>query len=237
MRLKKRTHRKTPKRNNTVRPDRNYAESSDLIGHRQRAADIVLNVMSVYAAQGSSLCLAALAGARRFEEWQHYPKEDALDRVHRTGFYYHAHAKAERAPREHGHFHVFARSSAGFHHLAGISLNETGWPMRLFVTNQWVTGEDWLNTDHILPLLQNFSCSVHGRLAPVARWITAMIYLYQEDVLRLHREKDAWLDQQQGTGKTLERTTLSCQDAFSDKAHHVLAQVAIDLAQDLKKIL
>jgi len=216
---------------------RNAPEPPAAIRRSASAADIVLNVMSAYAAKGSSLSFAALAGARHFQEWRHYPQDDAFDANHLTGFYYHAHARAERPADEHGHFHVFARTPKGFHHLAGISLNATGWPTRLFLTNQWVTGEHWITADQIAPMVDRFSCVVHGRLAPVSRWITQIIYLYQKDILRLHQQKDAWLNQQTVIGKTLGSRRQVREKALQSKTHHVLAEVPVDLAHDLKTIL
>jgi len=192
----------------------------------------MVDIMSAYAQQGRNLSVAALAGAQQFNEWQHYPKKDAADPIHQTEFYYHAHAKEERLANEHGHFHVFARSNAGkdFHQLAAISLNSLGWPTRLFLTNRWVTGETWINQKATAPLIQNFNCQINGRLAPVSRWVSSMIYLYQVEILRLHEQKDAWLTQQ-CVAKKNQGETLDCKD------HHVVTQLPIDLARDLKKFL
>jgi len=158
------------------------------------SAQTIIRVMSQLAARKSSLCVASLAGAASFEEWRHYPLNDASDRQHATEFYYHAHARPERLADEHGHFHVFARTNRGrdFHHLVGISLNPFGVPTRLFLTNRWVTGESWVDAARITPLVTRFDCQVSGRLAPVAAWVTAMIRLYEQEILALHQQRQAW---------------------------------------------
>jgi hypothetical protein len=75
----------------------------------------------------------------------------------------HAHDKKDR-PGEHGHFHTFMRGGgmpAGIEpaplpdfepksdphdlvcHLIAVSMDRSGWPIGLFATNRWVTGETW----------------------------------------------------------------------------------------------
>ncbi|MBU3724478.1 MAG: hypothetical protein FGM18_03080 [Burkholderiaceae bacterium] len=196
-----------------------------------RHADAVAQVMARYAQAGSSLCVGALSGAAQFVEWRHYPKMDAIDPKNRTEFYYHAHSVSERLPDEHGHFHVFSRSRRGqhFHHLLGLSLNSVGMPTRLFLTNQWVTGERWISAIQAARLLVGFECRIQGRLAPIARWLTGMVHLYQKEIQDLHHARDRWLASQskaEGIGRTL-----------ADRSHHVVVQQRIDVLQRLSKVL
>jgi hypothetical protein len=212
---------------------------------QQHAARMV-DIMSAYAQQGRNLNIAALAGAQQFHEWQHYPKQDAVDSTHHSEFYYHAHAKHERPANEHGHFHVFARPGGqkDFHHLVGISLNPQGWPTRLFLTNRWVTGETWVNAQAISPLIVNFNCAIKGRLGPVGHWITGMLHLYQAEILALHQQKDAWLEKelqqktQQGLHQQQPPVSKKNQgETLDSRQHHVITQLKIDLARDLKRFL
>lgn len=192
------------------------------------SAQLIVGVMSQLAARQSNLCLAALAGARSFQEWRHYPEHDAVDRQHATEFYYHAHAAKERLADEHGHFHVFSRSSRTnrFHHLAGISLNPLGMPTRLFLTNQWVTGESWVSAARIAPLVARFECQVSGRLAPVATWITAMIRVYAPEIMALHAQRQAW--SMRGVDSVRERHA-----RLHDQRHAVIAQKKLNLPRHL----
>ncbi len=194
-------------------------------------AKVVLQVMSDYARRRSSLSVAALAGSGQFVEWQHYPSRDAVDGDRGSEFYYHTHSRSERPGDEHGHFHVFARPrrSDRFHHLVAISLNHRGLPNRLFLTNQWVTGENWIESARVRPLLARFDCQLRGRLSPVSRWITGMLHLYADDIQRLHEERDRWHMRQQ-------RGSLSNRH-FSDRRWHVLAQRPIDIARRLSQVL
>jgi hypothetical protein len=194
---------------------------------QQHARDIVA-VMSRLAARQSSLSVAALAGAKRFEHGRHYPSNDAVDAVHGTEFYYHAHADGLRAFQEHGHFHVFVRTAKAtrFHHLVGISLDSYGMPTRLFLTNQWVTGEAWVNARAIRPLLGRFACRASGRLAPVARWITAMVHVYAPQIEALHQQRDRWFAEQM-------QTIGDRHKVLQSRRHQVVAQQRVYLPRQL----
>ena len=157
-------------------------------------AQEIVRVMSFYQHKGSGLAQAALLGASQFREWQHYPRQDARDDVNRTEFYYHAHAASERIRNEHGHFHVFSRpqSDGSFIHLVGISLDAHGLPLRLFLTNRWVTGETWVSAAAVRPRLHRFRFSGHGPLAPLGDWLTAMVHLYRAEIEALHVAREQW---------------------------------------------
>jgi hypothetical protein len=152
------------------------------------AASDAVQIALHHAQQGRSLAHAALVGSKHFAELQHYPANDVVDVGHGTRFYYHAH----RA-HEHGHFHLFAEghSPGDFMHLAGLSLNAQGQPLRWFTTNAWVTGERWHAAAQVLAAIDTFEVQTRGRLASVARWLTAMVRLFQPQLHRLVRRRDA----------------------------------------------
>jgi hypothetical protein len=163
----------------------------------QCAAADVAEVQWHYASRSISLASAALAGAARLREWAHHPQDDLIDPDHGTRCFFHAHAAAERAPGEHGHFHVFVAAPVGtqpdFSHLVGISIDAGGLPTRLFTTNRWVTGEHWLPAATLTGQLGDFCLRTHGRLAPIARWVQGMVRLYADLIGELLHERDATL--------------------------------------------
>lgn len=187
------------------------------------AARSILAVHAAYAERGTNLAQAALAGAREFVEWHHYPRKDVVDAQNRSEFYYHAHAARERAPGEHGHFHVFVRRGANdFMHLAGISLDDRGRATRLFTTNRWVTGERWRPAEALEPYLRKFSLrSAGGRLAPVARWVEGMIRFYDGRILDLVHERDR---------------LLTSAASLDDRSMHIVTQAAIDPLTDFRRL-
>lgn len=192
---------------------------------RAQAAGQVLAVQWQFASQGRSLAGAALAGARRFVEWAHYPREDHVDSASGARFFYHSHSADQRPAGEHGHFHVFVPTPGepeAISHLIAISLDAKGLPVALFTTNQWVTGEAWRDASTLGALLPAFSLDARGRLAPVARWLSGMVALYEDVILALLHERDRRLGGDPA--------------AFENRSLHVLSQARIDLPQRLQSI-
>lgn len=153
-------------------------------------AQVALGIPLAYAERGSSLAHAALAGSRAFTTMRHYPQGDVVDAASGMRFYYHAH---RLGTPEHGHFHLFAptpRASHGHTHLVALSLTTQGHPLQWFTTNRWVTGETWQPAGSVLSLLNRYQVRTHGRLAPVARWLHAMVGLFRDDLVTLLHRRD-----------------------------------------------
>lgn len=192
---------------------------------RARAAAAVLAVQWQYASRGRSLAAAALAGARRFVEWEHHPRGDHVDRASGVRFFYHAHSADARAAGEHGHFHLFVPAPGrpgSISHLVGISLGAKGLPLRLFTTNHWVTGEAWCDAPALAALVPHLSLHAIGRLAPVARWLQGMVALHDDVIVDLLHERDRRLG---GDSAALE-----------DRAVHIVSQRPVSLAQRLQAL-
>ena len=194
------------------------------------AAQELASIQLKYAKSGRTLNEAALCGARDFVEWQHYPNNDLVDSDSGYEFYYHAHASSEMPSGEHGHFHGIQRSEGAFHHLLGISLNQQGLPVRLFTTNGWVTGEDIVDAREVIRSLKGFEMTIKGRMAPVSRWISALIQLFGVEIENLVLERDQKLDQL--TKKLGDRNL-----AINSRGHHVLTECKIDLMARLSECL
>ena len=194
----------------------------------QTAASVQLR----YAQQGSSLAQAALAGAPSFVEMRHYPKGDVSDAETGHRFYYHAHRRDEP---EHGHFHLFAfdpAHSPGFAHLAALSLDRTGQATRWFTTNQWVTGGQWMAAEDVLTKLERFSVRTQGRLAPVARWLTAMVQLFQPQLRTLLHDRDAALKRFIDAHATHDRSAV-----LADRAIDVLSETPAHLPTRIAELI
>lgn len=192
---------------------------------RAQAAAEVLAVQWHYASRGRSLAAAALAGARRFVEWQHYPRDDHVDAASGARFYYHAHPADQRAPGEHGHFHVFVPAPGdpgAISHLVGLSLDAQGLPLRLFTTNRWVTGDAWRDAEALAAQLPRLALRAKGPLAPVGRWLTAMVHLYDDVIADLLRERD--------------RVLAGGDAALEDRTQHVVSARSLDLPGRLQDL-
>lgn len=189
------------------------------------AAQVALEVPLRYARQGSSLAHAALAGARQFVELAHHPKADVADRSAGTKFYYHAH---RHGSGEHGHFHLFAQGPEGHGghiHLAALSLSAQGQPLAWFTTNQWVTAERWTPAADVQARLATFRIATRGRMAPVARWLTAMVHLFQPQLHTLLLERDQTMARLQQQHPSLSPTALR-----EDRRFDILSQTSAELA-------
>lgn len=186
------------------------------------AVQDMLAVHAHYAQRGQSLAWAALAGVKEFVRWAHHPREDVDDATNGTRFFYHAHEPSEMLAGEHGHFHVFARwgsvQSHRYAHVVGISIDGRGTPLRLFTTNQWVTGEDWRGAGQIGPCLSRFGVQTQGRLAPVARWISAMVRFYAKTIAALLHERDALLQAH------AQRHQQTFNQARADRTLHIVSE-------------
>ena len=194
------------------------------------AAQELADIQMRYAETGRTLNEAALCGAREFLEWQHYPNNDLIDEKTGYEFYYHAHSAQEMPPGEHGHFHVIKRNEDSFHHLIGIALDQKGLVVRLFTTNQWVTGEEMADASQILKSVKEFEMTVMGRMAPISRWISALLRLFYPEIEGLVLERDKKIHQ-------LIKSMGSRDLALNSKSHHVLTECRIDLISRLSEKL
>ena len=195
-----------------------------------RAAARVVAIQGRYATARVSLAQAALAGAAKCEVLRHYPGNDVIDLDNRSQFYYHAHPSRRYPANEHGHFHLFVRDfeGAGFSHLAALSLDATGWPLRWFTTNRWVTGERWVDAETAIAAIQDFRPRTYGRLAPIAQWLGGMTALYGDVLSRLIRRRDAIVAKRIASG--------SVEAVFEDRRLDVVTEANISLPQRLSQV-
>ena len=194
------------------------------------AAQEIASIQTRYAKKGLTISELALCGAKEFIEWNHYPANDLVDEVSGYEFYYHAHSADEMVDGEHGHFHLFKRCGHDFHHLIGIALNQQGLPVRLFTTNQWVTGEKFVSAQSVIAQLRDFDMAIKGRMGPIARWISALTKLYFIDMEKLILSRDQKISE-------LKIELGDLESALDSKSHHVLTESKIDLLDQLSQHL
>lgn len=159
---------------------------------------------------GDNIVGDLLRDVETFYEWNHYPDGDVYDPQSHGQYYYHTHPQELRGG-EHGHFHVFMRPKgmptgvlpapvADFEepadkndllsHIVGISMDEFGVPIRIFTTNRWVTGEIWYRADDVCRMVDLFVIDHTRPSWPVNRWVSAMICLFQPQIVQLLRARD-----------------------------------------------
>jgi hypothetical protein len=81
-------------------------------------------------------------------------------------------------------------------HFAALSLSAKGEPLRWFTTNAWVTGERMQSAERVIALLDSFQIQARGRLAPVGRWLNAMVKFFRPQLEQLLRRRDVLLQRQ-----------------------------------------
>ncbi len=189
-----------------------------------------------------------LKDAGTFYEWNHYPDGDVYDHDSHSQFYYHAHPAEER-PGEHGHFHAFLRPKGmpeavrpaavpdfeppddpddALSHLVAISMDPKGFPIRLFTTNRWVTGEVWYAAEDVCRLLPYFAIEHAQPSWPVNIWITNMLVLFRPQIRWLIRARDA----------AIEKWTRShpSSNVFEDRGLEVTAELPIDVDKQITAV-
>ena len=189
-----------------------------------------------------------LKRAGTFYEWNHYPEGDVYDHDSHSQYYYHAHSAGER-PGEHGHFHTFLRPQGmpaeiapadvpdyeppedpddALSHLVAISMDAKGFPIKLFTTNRWVTGEVWYTGEDVCRLLPYFAIQHAQPSWPVNIWITSMLVLFRPQIRELIRARDLAVE-------TWARGHPSG-NVFEDHGLEVTAEVPIDVERQVHAV-
>jgi hypothetical protein len=111
--------------------------------------------------------------------------------------FYHCHDAPGRPGEEHGHFHVYLYCDAQHVeeqrvHLAGLSMDRSGQPLRWFAVNRWVTGGRWLDSEALVARIPRPK-TTEG-LSLTESWLLAMLAVFKPDLLRLLKERDAMLN-------------------------------------------
>ncbi len=212
------------------------------------AAAEVVNCIRVLEKSGSNLVAEALGG-REFVEYDHYPPDDVYDPETHAQYYFHAHPQTRGEWNDYGHFHTFLRprgmppgvrpiaaneaiSGGGENdalcHLIAISMNREGRPVRLFTTNRWVTAEAWYAGDDVIAMLDRFVVDLSRPSWPLNRWLSAMFFLFQQDIKDLVMQRDEAVETW--------RRTYPDRDVFEDRELEVTSGKAIDLDRRLFEI-
>jgi len=112
-------------------------------------------------------------------------------------------------------------------HLIAISMDQQGYPTHLFTTNRWVTGEHWYGADDVTELLDSFVIDHTFPSWAVNRWVTAMVALYQPQIVQLLQERDvavqAWADSHEG-------------DVLEDRDLDLTSKISLDIPHQIKQI-
>lgn len=189
------------------------------------AAETIVSIHQALANDDLSIISEWLAGQgeKPIQIWAHYPEDDCRDPNSGAMVYYHAHDPVDWERDEHGHFHLFARPSAGqdFCHITAVSMNAYGIPTGLFATNGWVTDETMLPATEVLRILDE-NWQIH-RTRPswlVLQWLDALLtltYPLIQDLLLRRDQVIGWTQQGQSSTGILD-----------DRNTHILSELPLD---------
>jgi len=211
-----------------------------------KAGEQVLGSCRALEKAGLNLVGECLKGQGEFYEFSHYPADDVYDADSKSQYYFHTHRGMSG---EYGHFHTFLRAGGmpksikpikntgkepwpsgtdALSHLVCISMNQQGYPIGLFTTNRWVTGESWYDAEAVIEMLDRFCIDhAHPNLA-VSQWITAMFRLYKFEMIELLRLRDkkvkAW------------RTSHPKGDVFEDRKLEITSYQTINVDRKINEI-
>jgi len=223
---------------------------SDLPAERLRAmkaaGDTIEESYRVLLKAGANVVGQCLAHQGMFYEDNHYPKGDVYDDETKSQYYYHAHRPESG---EHGHFHTFVRAGAipkgiapapydgpnerplgkdAICHLVAISMNAPGYPIALFSTNRWVTGETFYTAADVGTILDSFKIDHTFPCWATNRWISAMICLFRPQIEALAAARDRKIAQW--------KTSRDDNDVYEDRDLEITSLVEIDVDEQVAAV-
>lgn len=220
----------------------------ELLERMEAAGAEVLECHRVLRKTNDNIVGEVLRHEGTFYQWQHYPKGDVFDGESNAQYYYHAHPAGERKP-EHGHFHTFLRpkgmprgikpadvphkdapkgANDKLSHLIAISMDRPGFPVRLFSTNRWVTGEVWYSAKDVCAMLDRFVIDHTRPSWPTNRWITAMVQLFRPQIESLLYARDEAVESWQARHPD--------GDVFEDRELEVTSDLEISVDSQVRQI-
>lgn len=183
----------------------------------------------------------------KFFELEHYPKGDVFDSESFAQYYYHAHREDRE---EHGHFHTFMRAGGmasdmkpvanngnvkwetgadAVSQVICISMNKPGFPISLFATNRWVTGETWYSASDVVSMLDSWHIDHAFPNLAVNHWITGMMQLFRPQIIALLEHRDVVIEDW--------RQQYPDQDVFEDRKLEVTGEYDISIEEQHASVL
>ena len=191
-----------------------------------RAAHGLSRQIELLARSGHSVMHEVLGPHAVAAPWVQYPAKMVQDPYTRADYFFHSHGPSPSHPDERGHFHVFVRGlSACQSHLLAIAIDPYGMPIRLFTTNRWVTGENWMFAEELLTHADHYSLVAPDSSEVLNCWITHCVRLFQPQLRWLTYRRDARLHTL-AAGRGVERV-------FEDRRVEILSECQVSVGQQV----
>ena len=190
-------------------------------------AALLFDCIQKMGAHRSNPVLELLRDIPTFVEGGKYPQPPLAFGKDGWRSYYHSHSIADADVREHGHFHLFTRKGQGWAHLAALSMDLEGQPLRWVMTNRWVTGSDLCDRNSLLAAINSLVPSQEPDV--LRQWLVSLLKLYQTELGDLLDARDVRIAcLLQGRSKD---------EVLDDRALYELACTPIDLTAKLNSQL
>jgi len=152
----------------------------------QAAAATIKRIRGALEGSAGGILSAVAAHPAGVTEWQHYPPGEVYDLQTHAQFFYHAHPPAQRAPREHGHFHTFLRAEGMPAGVAPLILPETAVARESTVSPQApplkLGRRD--EVSHLVAIAVD-SAGEPIRVFTTNRWVTGETWYRADDVIKM----------------------------------------------------
>jgi hypothetical protein len=103
-----------------------------------------------------------------------------------------------------------------------ISMDRAGWPIGLFTTNRWVTGETWYPAHGVSAMLGGFDLKMNKPCWPVNRWLTDMLVLFRPQIETLLQQRDERI-------RAWQREHPEVENVYEDRRLEVTSQMPISV--------
>jgi hypothetical protein len=152
----------------------------------QAAAAVVAACHRALAARGGGILAEVGVNEGAPVDWQRYPGGEVYDPQTHVQYFYHAHPAADRAAREHGHFHTFLRAEGMPLGVAPLVLPETAVADAARPTPQAAPLKHGARDEvsHLVAIALD-SRGEPMRLFTTNRWVTGETWYRAEDVIRM----------------------------------------------------
>jgi hypothetical protein len=152
----------------------------------QAAAAVVAACHRALTARGAGILAEIGAEEGVLVDWQRFPGGEVYDPQTHVQYFYHAHPAADRAVREHGHFHTFLRAEGMPLGVAPLVLPETAVADAAPPTPQAAPLKHGARDEvsHLVAIALD-SRGEPIRLFTTNRWVTGETWYRAEDVIRM----------------------------------------------------
>jgi len=189
-------------------------------------APALIQCISEFAPHNSTPVLSVLPESGVVEYDHKYPEPILSFSGSGLRAYYHCHSWSSPPAGEHGHFHIFVRTTdKNWTHLAGLSMDNDGQPLPWFTVNHWVTGEHWRKPEEIIAAFDAVVENDDWLLTE--QWLWHLVEFYRPVLEALLAERDVQLNKLSSGNES--------DELMQDRNVYILSSHDIELFDDIKQ--